>query len=382
MKKRIIALALAMVLAMSGMLYGCGDSNKPSTGTDDKTGTTQADSTPAEGDDEAATSSKVGLAGDPSETYYMNVFVSGVEYWFPVYAGMKDACKQLGVNCSYGGTTEYDPQGQAESFESMVSMGAKGILVSPITAEAFQTPISNAIKSGTAVVTYASDSQDSGRAAYITSDNENEGIQAARAIAKEIGGKGKVMVVRNPGQTNHDIRCDVFIKTMNDEFPDIEIVADEPTNQSAEKAYSAMMTVTQMHPDLAAAFSPESVSATGLVQANKELGGKIKIMCCDTSDELLDALKAGDLFAILCPDQYLQGYFGMISLFLAAHPENLNPMTGRKDNGENPFNIPFIDNGLTIVTAETADYYYISKYAEKLGYTGIDDMLSEYKVAK
>lgn len=369
MKKRIVSLAMAAVLA--GSLCGCGaakEESKPS-----------ADAPANEVVQPAKTG---GLAGDPSETYYMNVFVSGVEYWYPVYAGMKDACKQLGVSCSYGGTTDYDPQAQVESFESMVSMDAAGVLVSPITAEAFHEPINNAVASGVPVVTFASDSPDSKRQAYITSDNENEGKQAAIAIATALNGSGKVMVLRNPGQTNHDVRCNSFIETIEKDYPGIEVVADEPTNQTAETAYSAVMTVSQLHPDLGAVFSPESVSAAGAVQANVELGGNIKVMCVDTSDELLDMLKTGDMFGIICPDQYLQGYFGMMSLFAAAHPENLNPMNGRKANGENPVSLPVIDNGLTIVSKETADYYYVSDYAKSIGYDSIEDMLGDYKAGE
>ncbi len=41
------------------------------------------------------------FVGDPSETYYMCVMVSGVEYWFPVYEMMKEAGQQLGVKTVY-----------------------------------------------------------------------------------------------------------------------------------------------------------------------------------------------------------------------------------------------------------------------------------------
>ena len=44
------------------------------------------------------------FVGDPSETYYMCVMVSGVEYWFPVYEMMKEAAHQLGVKSVYTGT--------------------------------------------------------------------------------------------------------------------------------------------------------------------------------------------------------------------------------------------------------------------------------------
>ena len=37
----------------------------------------------------AQTANAVGLRGNPNDTYVMNVMVSGVEYWFPVYEMFK-----------------------------------------------------------------------------------------------------------------------------------------------------------------------------------------------------------------------------------------------------------------------------------------------------
>ena len=358
MKKKV--LALIMVFAMVLGLAACGKQAPASS-------------------DAVGGASASGLHGSSDESYYMCVFVSGVEYWFPVYAGMKDACKQLGVHCYYEGTTEYDAQKQVDSFESILAKNPTGILLSPITAEAFNEPINRAVSQGVAVVTYASDSPDSNRQAYVTSDNVKEGASAARAVAKDMGGKGSVMVLRNPGQTNHDIRCNAFIKTIEDEFPGIKVVADIATKQDSQAGYDAVMSTYQKHPDLGAVFSPESVSITGAATAAKELGTGIRCMCCDTSDTLLDMLKEGDIFGIITPDQYMQGYLGMLSVYIAAHPENVNPINERKALGQNIMDIS-IDNGLTIVTPETAKYYYVSDYAKSIGYKSVDDMLSPYTV--
>lgn len=44
----------------------------------------------------------------PGEKYVMNVMVSGVEYWFPVYEMFKQAGQQFGCETEYTGTPEYD----------------------------------------------------------------------------------------------------------------------------------------------------------------------------------------------------------------------------------------------------------------------------------
>jgi len=349
-------IALLLVVALAALAVSCGGGG----------------AAPA-----AASSAAVGLHGSPDEEYHMTMFVSGVEYWFPVYAAFKEMGNLLGVKTFYTGTPEYDVNKSLEVFEQILARNPKGILTCPITPESFKEAIDRAVDQGVAIITYATDSPDSKRQGFITSDNTTEGTFAARAIANAIGGKGKVMLTRNPGQLNHDIRCDTFVSVMKAEFPGVQIVAEEPTNQDVQKAYNAVMTVAQKHPDLAGFFSPEATSAAGASQAAKELGGgkvNIKILTCDVNEQILDQIKAGELWGSLNPDQGMQGGFGMLMLFMAAHPELINPMAGPTRG--NPVNIPKVDNGLTVVTADNADYFYVDKYAAKLGYKSVEDMLS------
>lgn len=46
---------------------------------------------------QAAAAAPAGLRGNPNDVYVMNVMVSGVEYWFPVYEAMKQLGRSLGV---------------------------------------------------------------------------------------------------------------------------------------------------------------------------------------------------------------------------------------------------------------------------------------------
>lgn len=327
--------------------------------------------------------SPITLKGSPDESYYMCVPVSGVEYWFPVFQGMKDAAKALGVNCYYMGTTEYDAAKQVEVFDQILAMNPTGVLVHPITAESFVAPIKRATDSNVKIVTFAADSPESERCAYVTSDNIKEGNTAAENIAKELKGKGKVMIMRNPGQTNHEIRCDSFIEYMKANYPDIEVVAEEVSGQNADKTYQSVMTVAQAHPGLAAVFTPEASSAIGAAQAGIELGGgkqSLLISCCDTSEQVLDLLKDDQFFNAIAPDQYLQGYIGMLNLYFAAHNELLRPMNSRESEGQNLWQIPYCDNGLSIVTKENADSFYISNYCKKIGVADTGEMLSPYLV--
>jgi ABC-type sugar transport system substrate-binding protein len=62
---------------------------------------------------------------EPGEKYVMNVMVSGVEYWFPVYEMFKQAGQQMGCETEYTGTPEYDVNKQIASFDQVTGTEAR-----------------------------------------------------------------------------------------------------------------------------------------------------------------------------------------------------------------------------------------------------------------
>ncbi len=226
---------------------------------------------------------------------------------------------------------------------------------------------------GIPVVTFAADSPNSKRVSFITSDNYQEGKYAADAVAEAMGGKGEYAVLENPGQDNHDRRISAFIDRMKEKWPDMKLASRAASNQDPTKAYNAVMTMAQAHPNLGAVFMPEANSALGAAQAAKELGGKIKVMNADVNAKILDMIKSGEVFGAVNPNQGMQGYMGMMMLYMAKHSDLIDPMNDYKRSGYNPMGIPFVDNGFAIVTKENADDFYWDKYLEKRGTKGINE---------
>ncbi|MFQ3228768.1 MAG: ribose transport system substrate-binding protein [Reinekea sp.] len=309
----------------------------------------------------------------PGETYYMNVMLSGVEYWFPVYEMFKEAAKSMGCETSYTGTPEYDVNKQLSTFEQVLAKKPAGILVHPMNPDPFIEPINRAAKMGIPSVTFAADSPNSDRVSFITSDNYEEGKYAADAVAEDMGGKGEYAVLENPGQDNHDRRVSAFVARMEEKWPDMKLVSRAVSNSDVTKAYNAVMTMAQAHPKLGAVFMPEATSALGAAQAAKELGGNIRVMNADVNGKILDMIKAGEVFGAVNPNQGMQGYMGFMLLYMAAHPELIDPMNDYKSSGKNPMAVPFVDNGFAIVTKDNASDFYWDKYLAKRGTKGINE---------
>jgi ribose transport system substrate-binding protein len=240
-------------------------------------------------------------------------------------------------------------------------------MVHPMNADAFVGPINRAIDSGVPVVTFAADSPNSIRRVYITSNNVNEGNVAADALCKAIGGEGEIACTENPGQSNHDLYIKSFIARVEAKWPNVKIVARTSTNQDTAKAYQSVLSILQAHPNLKAVITPEAPSAQGAVQAVKEKGGKVKVLTRDLNVSILDSIKAGDVWGAIDPDQGMQGYFGMLALFVSKHSELVDPMSDYKQKKVNPVQLPFIDNGMNVVTKENANSFYWDKYLKRRG---------------
>ncbi len=311
-----------------------------------------------------AASAQSKFACEPGETYIMNVMVSAHPYWVPVYEGFKQAAEAMGCETIFSGTPEYDITKQIASFEQDLVKAPAGFLMHPMQADPFIEPINRAIESGSVVVTFAADSPKSNRTGYITSDNLAEAKFAAEEIAKQLGGKGEYAVLENPGQSNHDLRVTAFIAYLGEHYPDMKLVGRQATNQDANKAYSAVSAMLQANPDLGAMWIPEASSAEGAVAAILEAKADVIVMHADVTPTTLEHIKEGNVHMALNPNQGMQGYMGFIMTFMAAHPDLIDPFNDYKRSGFNPMQVPFVDNGFSVITKANAEDFDLGKYME------------------
>jgi len=303
-----------------------------------------------------------GLSCEPGETYIMNVMVSGHPYWVPVYQGFKQAAEAFGCDTVFSGTPDYDITKQIASFEQDMVKQPAGILVHPMQSDPFIEPINRAIAAGTEVATFAADSPNSNRTAYITSDNLAEAKFAADEIVSQIGDSGQYAVLENPGQSNHDLRVTALIDYMDANYPDMELVGRQATNQDSTAAYRATASILQANPDLGAIWIPEAGSAEGAVAAILEAKSEVLVMHADITPATLEHIKAGNIHMALNPNQGMQGFMGFLATFMAAHSEVFDPFNDYEVSGYNPVQIPFVDNGFAVITKENADSFDLNTY--------------------
>ena len=371
-RKKLMFIVLAVVMCLTLVLASCGSSQSGG-------GSTSSGSGGGGGGGAASYGSQPPFVGNSDEVYYFVTFAGGVDYWSSLYEGFKDAGRQLGVKTVYAGTNTADINDEVALFNDVLATNPTGIYLCPFTGEPFAESLKTAKGQGVPVCLYTNPPEDSSLyLAMIDHDNVRDSGVAAEYVATVLGGKGKVAIETTEGQNNHIARTEAFIAYLDANYPNVEVVAQSPTNHDAELGASVAKDFMLTYPDLDYIFCVSSNCALGAATAVQEMGRDVKILTFDTDPGLLDAIKAGQVTAAMQPDAYMFGYDGMLFTYIEAH-ELMDPMTDQKLKGEYLFGGQIVFPSCRVVTAENADYYNSAIYLDRRQSKGYEESGSDMK---
>jgi ribose transport system substrate-binding protein len=169
------------------------------------------------------------------------------------------------------------------------------VLVAPTDTKAMFAPIQQMSQNGTKIVLVDTTlDQPDMAVSQIASDNEAGGKAAAAALAKLIGGKGKVFVVNvKPGISTTDARGKGFedgAKALG-----LTYVGQEYDDDDAAKAAAVTKAALAKDPDLKGIFATNIFSAEGAATGIREAGklGQVKIVGFDAGPKQVKDLNEG-----------------------------------------------------------------------------------------
>lgn len=262
--------------------------------------------------------------------------------------GAQEAADRLGVN--YQWVVPQNTQGatQVKIMEDLIARNVSGIAISVNEPKSVEGVIKQAMEAGIKVVTFDSDSAESGRSMYIGTINTEAGVTMGNSMAEALGGKGKVAIVTGQlGASNLNERIDGVKKAL-EAYPKIEIVAIEGTEDDLAKAVSVTEALLRANPDLAGIFGMSQVGgpAVAKVLAQKEFSdrkGVLKVFAFDDLPDTVQGVKDGFIDGIMVQRPVTMGRLAVESLVAQIKGEA----------GE----IKDIDTGVTVVNAGNLDSY-------------------------
>ncbi|MET4692411.1 ABC transporter substrate-binding protein [Endozoicomonas lisbonensis] len=255
------------------------------------------------------------------EKLYMPVVSKGfmLEFWQSVRDGSDAAARELNVKTSFvGPSDETQVDQQVQLVENILARKPNGLLLAALDSNALLPSVERAHAQGVPVVTFDSGVNSDIPASFVATDNKAAGAMAADAMGKFLGGKGKVAVVaHNAGTMTTTDRLDGFIEQMGRNYPNIKVLSPLYSEGDPQRAMNQTMDVIRANPDLSAVYATNEGCTLGVASAidSQELAGKIKVIGFDSSDALVNFLKAGVIQGLVVQDAYQIGYVGMKTLY-------------------------------------------------------------------
>ena len=285
-----------------------------------------------------------------AETYVLVSANTKIAYWQEAAEGLRAAGRELGVKVEMVGPETYDPKAEKEEFLSLVQrkIPPSGILVSAADPELMRDAIDSAAAAAIPVITIDSDSPKSKRLTFIGTNNYVAGQMSGDLLAKELGGKGNVVLYSIPGQANVDERLE-GCKRVLARNPGIKIlqvidIAGDPT-----KAFDGTRSVIAPGKTVPDAFvCLEALSCNEVADVLDRAGIKGKaVIAMDTQEGTLNWMRKGMIRATIAQKPYTMAYFGTRVLDDVHHAKPNGDMSTLQGT-RSPMPV-FVDTGATLV---------------------------------
>lgn len=186
-----------------------------------------------------------------------------------------------------------DLTAQARQLEDFVTQKVDAIVVIPCQSDAVAASLRGAAAAKIPVFTADIAAKGADVVSHVASDNFQGGKLAGEAMARFLGGKGKVIVIDQPSVTSVQDRVRGFEEALK-AHPGIEIVGKPSAGGERVKAQAVMDDALTRWPDLAGVFGINDDSALGALHAAEKAGrANLVIIGYDATPEAQAAIRRG-----------------------------------------------------------------------------------------
>ena len=239
-------------------------------------------------------------------------------FWKSVEAGAKAAGAEFGADIVWKGPLkENDRAQQIQIVEQFASEGVSGIVLAPLDDAALVRPVTAAMSKKIPVVII--DSALKGEAgkdfvSFVATNNRKGGQMGGEELARVLQGKGNVVLLRyQVGSASTDEREAGFLDAMKAQSGIKVTVDNRYGGATAGEAKTAAMNMVDRLKEAQGIFCPNESSTFGMLLALRQnnLAGKVRFVGFDTSPPLIDALRKGEIDALVAQDPTRMGYLGV-----------------------------------------------------------------------
>jgi ribose transport system substrate-binding protein len=214
------------------------------------------------------------------------------DFFKDLEGGLRDEAKVRGLDLVIT-ACEMDPAKQASQIEDFVAQKVAAILAAPCDSAAIVAHLGGPEKAGIPVFTADIAAHGGKVVSHVASDNVLGGRLAAQALAKHLGGQGKVLIIDHPTVASVQDRVKGFAEELK-KHPGITIVGRPSSDGQRARAQAVMEDMLQAHRDLKGVFGINDDSALGATAALEAAGRKdVVVIGYDATPEARRAIASG-----------------------------------------------------------------------------------------
>jgi rhamnose transport system substrate-binding protein len=198
----------------------------------------------------------------------------GDPYFVSCRQGAEEAAQELGVDLLWDGPTDLDPAKQNEVVEAWITKGVDVIAVSVENQAGISTVLRKAREKGIKVITWDADAEKNARDFLINQATpQGIGYTLTDEAARMMDSKGEFAIITASLSAANQNEWIKNIKArLAEKYPEMKLVAIQPSEGDRDRAFSETQTVLKVHPNVKVIMAIAAPAVPGAAEAVKQSG--------------------------------------------------------------------------------------------------------------
>ncbi|MBE1593468.1 substrate-binding domain-containing protein [Nonomuraea angiospora] len=256
-------------------------------------------------------------------TIGLSVSTMSNPYFVQFRDGAEAAAQRFGAKLSVS-DAQNDASRQAAQVQGFTSRRMRAVIINPVDSNALATQVKAANLAGIPVIAADRAINHAWVAETLTSDNAAGGRLGAQELAKQIDGKGDVVVLRGTAGTSASRDRSKGFDDGLAAYPKIKVVATQRADFDRAKGQNVMTGLIRSHPGLDGVFAENDEMALGAIQAlGPKAGHRVKVVGFDGTPDGIKAVRAGTMAATVTQQPRLIGWQAVQDAIKAARGQTV-----------------------------------------------------------
>ena len=200
----------------------------------------------------------------------------GDPYFVSCKQGADEAAKELGVELLWDGPTDLDPAKQNEVVEAWITRGVDVIAVSVENKVGISSVLRKAREKGIKVITWDADAERDARDFLINQATpQGIGYTLTDEAARILNNKGEFAIITaSLSAANQNEWIKYIRERLAQKYPDLKLVAIQPSEGDRDRAFSETQTVLKVYPNVKLVMAIAAPAVPGAAEAVQQSGRK------------------------------------------------------------------------------------------------------------